>query len=59
MFFTVNRLVQCGTVLVKLKGFQKLTLTDQALQTWFSALQIGKPKDGRGAFAGSVRSRFS
>jgi molybdopterin molybdotransferase len=29
---------------VKLKGFQKLTLTDQALQTWFSALQLGKPK---------------
>jgi molybdopterin molybdotransferase len=29
-----------GTVLVKLKGFQKLTLTDQALQTWFKALQI-------------------
>lgn len=33
-----------GTVLVKLKGFQKLTLTDQALQTWFNLLQIGKPK---------------
>ena len=33
-----------GTVLVKLKGFQKLTLTDQALQSWFNALQIGKPK---------------
>jgi molybdopterin molybdotransferase len=32
-----------GTVLVKLKGFQKLTLTDQALQTWFNALQLGKP----------------
>jgi len=30
--------------LVKLKGFQKLTLTDQALQTWFRILQIGKPK---------------
>ena len=29
---------------MKLKGFQKLTLTDQALQTWFIALQIGKPK---------------
>ena len=29
---------------MKLKGFQKLTLTDQALQTWFSALQFGKPK---------------
>jgi molybdopterin molybdotransferase len=29
---------------VKLKGFQKLTLTDQALQTWFSVLQLGKPK---------------
>jgi len=29
--------------LVKLKGFQKLTLTDQALQTWFKALQIEKP----------------
>ena len=33
-----------GTVLVKLKGFQKLTLTDQALQLWFSALQIGAPE---------------
>jgi molybdopterin molybdotransferase len=31
--------------LVKLKGFQKLILTDQALQTWFSVLQIGKPKE--------------
>jgi molybdopterin molybdotransferase len=30
--------------LVKLKGFQKLTLTDQALQSWLSALQIGAPK---------------
>jgi molybdopterin molybdotransferase len=29
---------------VKLKGFQKLTLTDQALQSWLNALQIGKPK---------------
>ncbi len=33
-----------GPVLVKLKGFQKLTLTDQALKTWFEALKIGKPK---------------
>jgi molybdopterin molybdotransferase len=33
-----------GTVLVKLKGFQKLTLTDQALSSWLGALQIGKPK---------------
>jgi molybdopterin molybdotransferase len=33
-----------GTVLVKLKGFQKLTLTDKALQTWFNLLQISKPK---------------
>jgi molybdopterin molybdotransferase len=32
-----------GSVLVKLKGFQKLTLIDQALLAWFSALQIGKP----------------
>ena len=29
---------------MKLKGFQKLTLTDQALQRWLSALQIGAPK---------------
>ena len=29
--------------MVKLKGFQKLTLTDQALQSWLNALQIGKP----------------
>ena len=29
---------------MKLKGFQKLTLIDRALQTWFDALQIGKPK---------------
>lgn len=34
-----------GTVLVKLKGFQKLTLTDEALQAWLSALQIKKPKE--------------
>ena len=31
-------------VVVKLKGFQKLTLTDKALQTWLETLQIGKPK---------------
>ena len=29
---------------VKLKGFQKLTFTDQALQTWLETLRIGKPK---------------
>lgn len=29
---------------MKLKGFQKLTLTDQALKSWFEAFQIGKPK---------------
>jgi len=29
---------------VKLKGFQKLTLTEKALQTWFDVLQLGKPK---------------
>ena len=29
---------------MKLKGFQKLTLTDQALQKWLSALQFGAPK---------------
>jgi molybdopterin molybdotransferase len=28
---------------VKLKGFQKLTLTDQALQNWLNTLQIGRP----------------
>jgi molybdopterin molybdotransferase len=33
-----------GTVLVKLKGFQKLTLTDQALQTWFDTLKTVKLK---------------
>jgi molybdopterin molybdotransferase len=33
-----------GTILVKLKGFQKLTPVDQALQTWFNVLKIGKPK---------------
>ena len=33
-----------ATILVKLKGFQKLTLIDQALQTWFGALKISKPK---------------
>jgi molybdopterin molybdotransferase len=33
-----------GTVLVKLKGFQKLTLTDKALQTWFDAFKISKLK---------------
>ncbi len=29
---------------MKLKGFQKLTLTDKALQIWFNELQLGKPK---------------
>ena len=29
-----------GSVLVKLKGFQKLTLTDQALETWMSNWQV-------------------
>ncbi|MGE5533843.1 MAG: gephyrin-like molybdotransferase Glp [Ignavibacteria bacterium] len=29
---------------MKLKGFQKLTLVDEALQIWFSAMQLGKPK---------------
>ncbi len=28
---------------MKLKGFQKLTLTDQALTTWLGAIQAGKP----------------
>ena len=30
--------------MVKLQGFQKLTLTDQALQRWLNVLQIGKPQ---------------
>ena len=30
--------------MVKLKGFQKLTLTSQAQQVWFNTLQIGKPQ---------------
>ncbi len=30
--------------MVKLKGFQKLTLVDQALQIWFDALKISKAK---------------
>ena len=29
--------------MVKLHGFQKLTLTDQALERWLNVLQIGKP----------------
>ncbi len=29
--------------MVKLKGFQKLTRTDKALEKWFSTLEIGKP----------------
>jgi len=33
-----------ATVLVKLKGFQKLTVTDQALLIWFNSLKISKPK---------------
>jgi molybdopterin molybdotransferase len=44
MFFTDKRMCLNGTILVKLKGFQKLTLTDQALQMWFNSLKIGKPK---------------
>ena len=30
--------------MVKLKGFQKLTLADKAVQAWLRALQIGKPQ---------------
>ena len=33
-----------GTILVKLKGFQKLTSTDEALQNWLNILQFGGPK---------------
>jgi molybdopterin molybdotransferase len=33
-----------GIVLVKLKGFQKLTQTDQALKSWLKTLQLNKPK---------------
>ncbi|HSQ49607.1 MAG TPA: hypothetical protein VLL96_07990, partial [Candidatus Deferrimicrobiaceae bacterium] len=29
--------------MVKLKGFQKLTRTDKALEKWFNILEIGKP----------------
>jgi molybdopterin molybdotransferase len=32
------------TILVKLQGFQKLTLTDQALRRWLSVLQVIKPQ---------------
>jgi molybdopterin molybdotransferase len=32
-----------GCFLVRLKGFQKLTLTDTALKTWFDSLQFKKP----------------
>ena len=31
-------------VLVKLKGFQKLTITDKALSYWFEALHLSKPE---------------
>lgn len=31
--------------LVKLKGFQKLTSTDEALSVWFSKLQLKKPEE--------------
>ncbi len=44
VFYVKSLVLVVGTVLVKLKGFQKLTLTDQALQIWFDVLQIGKPK---------------
>ncbi len=30
--------------MVKLKGFQRLTLIDEALEKWLSILQIGKPR---------------
>jgi molybdopterin molybdotransferase len=33
-----------GNILAKLKGFQKLTSTDDALRTWFNILQIKKCK---------------
>ncbi len=31
--------------MVRLKGFQKLTLVDEALQKWLNVLQIKKPRD--------------
>jgi molybdopterin molybdotransferase len=35
----------CETVLSKLKGFQKLTFTYEALQTWFDALQVKRCRE--------------
>jgi molybdopterin molybdotransferase len=34
-----------GNILSKLKGFQKLTLTYEALQTWFNVLQVTRCRD--------------
>jgi molybdopterin molybdotransferase len=33
-----------GTILVKLKGFQKLTQTDEAKEKWLDVLQLERPK---------------
>jgi len=41
-------------LVVKLKGFQKLTLTDKALQTWLETLQIGKPTVEEASLQGAL-----
>jgi molybdopterin molybdotransferase len=39
-------MASCGeTVLSKMKGFQKLTFTYEALKTWFEALQVKRCRD--------------
>jgi molybdopterin molybdotransferase len=45
VFYSKSHLLKVGTVLVKLQGFQKLTLTDQALVAWLNVLQLGKPTE--------------
>jgi molybdopterin molybdotransferase len=50
MFFMLTWYVLCGIVLVKLKGFQKLTNTDEALSSWLDVMQIKKPKQTAVAF---------
>jgi molybdopterin molybdotransferase len=42
-FFTSVANALVGRYLVKLKGFQKLTSTEEAKQKWFDTLQIKKP----------------
>src|SRR3989304_2109098 len=44
-FYFSSRMLLWENVLAKLKGFQRLTSTDDALRTWFKVLQVKKLGD--------------